>query len=80
MIGSGADAAVRNARGNNSYRRKLEVPGDQGEPPGGLETGLPRFHRIKTPLFDFKRDFAALLLEIVGIRAWQERPTPVRII
>jgi hypothetical protein len=64
---------------NVRNRRKLDVPGDQGEPAGGVETGLRRLHRIKTPLFDFKRDFAALLAEIVGIRAWQERPTPVRI-
>ena len=34
-------------------------------------------YRIKTRLFDFKRDFAALLAEIVGIRAWQERPRPL---
>jgi len=59
------------------YRRKLDVPDDQGEPPDGVKTGLGRLHRIKTPLFDFKRDFSALLAEIVGIRAWQERPTPV---
>jgi hypothetical protein len=64
---------------NARNRRKLDVPGDQGEPPGGVETGLRRLPRIKTPLFDFKRDFAALLVEIVGIRAWQERPMPVRI-
>jgi hypothetical protein len=44
-----------------------------------VETGLRGLYRIKTRLFDFKRDFAALLAEIVGIRAWQERRTFVRI-
>src|SRR6516225_8796265 len=51
--------------------------GRSGRTAGWVKTGLRRLHRIKTPLFDFKRDFSALLAEIVGIRAWQERPTPV---